>query len=281
MRNNFRLLLCFAWVSATLLTNCMFKPISKTRGIIYDKEKNLKLDIYAPKKVKQAREVLVFIHGGNWRAGKRSLYRFFGKGMAKNRTVCVVIDYRLSDVTNYEGMAEDAVRSIKWVNQNISSYHGDPGKIFVSGHSAGGHLAALVALDESYFKKVNSVNPIKGVVLIDAFGLDMYSYLSNSTHKRDSIYFPTFSKDPEAWKRGSPIRYVRSSAPDFLIFVGGNTFPAIKKGSADFSETAKKYKPSTQLITVKNKKHIPMIGMFYNQRCRAYKQMQEFMRRTP
>ena len=157
----------------------------RSKNIIYNqnvnklvaKEDLLKLNIFVPRKNKAPKPVLVFIHGGNWTSGNKSLYSFFGNRMAAKGIVTVVIDYTLSPKANYERMAFESAQSIKWIKENIKNYGGNPDKIIVSGHSAGGHLGALIAFDNRYFDSLHLENPIKGVILIDAAGLDMYTYL--------------------------------------------------------------------------------------------------------
>jgi acetyl esterase/lipase len=78
-------------------------------------------------------------------------------------------------------------------------------KIFVAGHSAGGHLAALVSLDPSYFDSLNTREPLSGTVLIDAFGLDMFGFLSNETLKKHKTYYAMFGRDPKYGKMGRRI----------------------------------------------------------------------------
>jgi len=259
--------------SLSFFTRC----VSKKAGLVYDDKTQLKLDVYSPKNKKEKKEVLVFIHGGNWRTGKRSTYKFFGKGFARKGIVTVAIDYRLTDVTDFKGMTQDAAKAVRWVQDNIAAYGGDVNKIFLSGHSSGGHLAALLATDESYFKELGITNPIKGAALIDAFGLDMYTYLKNSQNKEDSIYYPTFSKDPQYWKKGSPMYFLDKTSPRFILFVGGSTYPTIKFYSTEFLRTAKIYRPETKLIELRRKKHVAMIGQFYNPRNRCYMDILEFM----
>ncbi len=62
---------------SVFLTQC----VSKNKGLVYDPEKKLALDVYSPKKKNTKRDVLVFIHGGNWRSGNRSTYKFSGRGL--------------------------------------------------------------------------------------------------------------------------------------------------------------------------------------------------------
>ncbi len=159
------------------------------------------LDIYAPKDRTTAKAVLVYIHGGSWNSGKKDTYKFFGKGFAKKGIVTVIINYRLTPEVNYFPMTTDCATAVKWVYENIINYGGDPNKITVSGHSAGGQLAALITNDDHYFDLLNIKNPIKGCVLIDPFGLDMYNYFPTSQYKEDFSFKKKFTTNPEIWKK--------------------------------------------------------------------------------
>lgn len=260
-------------------SRCSIKPVFKKRNIVYDAEHKLALDVYAPRHSKEPKPVLVFIHGGNWAHGHKKLYRFFGKGMARKGLVSVVIDYRLAPNADYKGMATDAARSIKWVKEHISAYGGDSTKIFVSGHSAGGHLAALVATDDSYFKSLGMPQPLKGSILIDPFGTDMYTYLRISQAPQDSAYYyPVFTSNPEVWKKASPVFHLHNGMPPFLLFVGGNTYPAIAYGTNQLQTALIPYQPDVKLIPVKRKHHVGMIFQFINPGNKAYKEILEFIR---
>ncbi len=260
-----------------ILSSCSIKPVSKSKNNTYSSVYNLQLDVYAPRKIKDPKKVLVFVYGGNWIHGKKSLYRFFGKGMARKGIICVVLNYRLSPRTDITGMADDVATAVKWVKTNCASFHGDTNNLFISGHSAGGHLAAMVATDNRYFEKLHMKNPIKGTILIDAFGLDMYKYLTVSKSPKDSIYKPTFTHDTSYWKKTSPIYYLNKHTPPFLLFVGGKTYPVIKQLNEVFYTELKKYQPNAPLIIVKGKSHVPMIFQFYNPGAKPYKPMIEFM----
>jgi acetyl esterase/lipase len=220
----------------------------------------------------------VFIHGGNWINGKKSLYPFFGKGLARKNIVGVIISYRLSPRTDIEGMADDVAKSVKWIKENASMFHGDTSQIFVSGHSAGAHLAAMVATDHSYFKKLKMANPIKGVVLIDAYGLDVYSYLKASKNERDSRYYPIFSTDSGNWKKYSPIYSLTKQLPPIIQFVGGRTNQIIKSMNDDFYKEVKKVQPEAKLIVVKRRRHVPMMFQFYNSRVKSYQDIVDFIK---
>jgi len=261
------------------VSSCSIKPVTKFKNITYNPSKQLQLDVYAPRKLKEPAKVLVFVYGGNWIHGKKSLYRFFGKGMARKGIVCAVVNYRLSPKTDISGMANDVAEAVKWLKDNSSTYKADTNHFFISGHSAGGHIAAMLATDNRYFKNLQMNNPIKGTVLIDAFGLDMYSYLMISKNPGDSIYKLTFTTDPANWKKTSPIYYLNDETPPFLMFVGGKTYPVIRQLNADFFMELKKHQPGASIINVKGKRHVPMIFQFYNPRAKPYKPIIEFIKK--
>ena len=261
-----------------LFSSCSRFYVNQKKDISFTPNQKLKLDLYTPKKkTTAAKNVLVFVHGGNWESGSKSLYEFFGRGMARKEVITVVIDYRLYPDTTFAGMAMDVARSIKWVKDNIASYGGDPNSIYVSGHSAGGQLAALIATDDSYFDALKMKNPIKGCLLIDAFGLDMYTYLKKEEKYKYEEYRTIFTKDQLEWKRGSPIYQLHEGMPKFMLFVGGKTYPNIVEGSNSFLSELKKYQTNAQLIYVPRKRHAGMIFSFANPRKKAYKQILTFM----
>lgn len=265
---------CLFIAASFILSSC---SVQKSQNIFYDTQHKLQLDVYSSKKAKTPKPVYIFIHGGSWNSGKKSMYKFLGKGMAKNGAVAVIIDYRLSNLTTYDGMATDAATAVKWVKQNIISYGGDTNKIYVSGHSAGGHLAALIATDSSYFNSLKISNPIKGTILIDAFGLDINSYLKEAEERYYTAFTPTFTMKPETWLKASPISHIHKGMPPFLIFLGGKTGSGIIKDNYRFYDAVIKIAPDTKLIIVKGKKHIGMIFQYYNRYNKGYKDIIGFM----
>ena len=268
-------------ISSLLFSSCASLYVEQKKDIVYSYDKKLKLDVYSPiRKRTDPENVLVFIHGGNWKNGTKSLYNFFGKGMAKKGIVTVVIDFRQYPSAVYSEIAIDAARSLKWVKENISAFGGDSNKIFVSGHSSGAHLAALISTDNSYFDSLKIKNPIKGCILIDPFGLDMYTYLKREEKYQYEVYRSIFSKDEEQWKKGSPVFYLHEGMPKFMMFVGGKTYPNIINESNAFLLELKKYQTDAKLITVPRKRHTGMIFSFANPRKAAYDQILEFMKHT-
>lgn len=101
------------------------------------------LDIFAP----QAKQwpVIVFIHGGYWRSLDKSDFSFVARSYNAKGFGVVVTNYDLCPTVGVDSIALQQAHALKWVAQNIAQFGGDPSRIHLVGHSAGGHLAAMLA----------------------------------------------------------------------------------------------------------------------------------------
>jgi acetyl esterase/lipase len=231
-----------------------------------------KLDVYQPNQAKD-NPVVIFIHGGYWEAGDKDTYGFLGRNFAQKDVVTVVPSYTLSPDGNYSTMAKEVAAAIKWTYSNISEYGGNPGQIFLMGHSAGGHLIALVGTNSKY---LDNIDLIKGIILNDAAGLDMYSYLKENPPTKDHNYDVTWTEDPKNWKDASPIYSLSENAPPFLIYVGTKTYPSITSQNKDFVKKLKTYQPSVE-INYLPKKHVPMMSQYVFPWNKHYKEITKFI----
>lgn len=262
------------------------KSTSKFKNITYMESRHdnhspaQQLTVFAPRKHGKQNDVLIFIHGGNWNSGKKSLYGFLGRRLARKGIVAVVIDYPLSPQAQYNDMAMAAARSVQWVQKNIERYGGDPSNIFVSGHSAGGHLAALISVRNNYFDTLSMKNPIRGAILIDAAGLDMYGYLKEEKFPPEHTYMRTFTSNPNAWKAASPLYHLHEGMPPMLIYLGGKSYPSIINSNQKFVKSLKSFVADPEFFILKGKKHIPMITQFLRSGNPLYAEMIEFMKQN-
>ncbi|HEX8545785.1 MAG TPA: alpha/beta hydrolase [Cytophagaceae bacterium] len=258
--------------------SCGFKRVTKTSNIAYG-TKNLskqELNVFSPKNSINSNPVLIFIHGGNWNSGNKSLYSFLGKRFAKKGVVTVVIGYPYSPEANVNDMANSCASAVNWVSDNITRYSGSPDRIYVSGHSAGGHLAALISLRNEYFDSLKMSNPIKGAILIDAAGLDMFGYLKKENLPKSHHYLKVFGDEPAVWKSATPLYYLKGIMPRFLIYQGEKTYPSIKDSNQKFVKELGKY-VEPQFKILKGKKHVPMITQFFNSKNPLYNEIINFM----
>ncbi|TGE27569.1 alpha/beta hydrolase [Hymenobacter metallicola] len=238
-----------------------------------------RLDIYAPRKRAAAPyPVVVFIHGGSWNSGNKNFYSFIGRRLAKQGVVAVVINYRLAPQVQVPAMADDCARAVLWTTQHIAEYGGDPQRLFTMGHSAGGGLAALLAADNQLFARRGvAANPVRGAILDDPAGLDMYDYLQKMRYDGDEQYLVPFGKDPAGWKAVSPMYFVTAQTPPFLLFVGGETYPSISSSSEKFRQKLKGLGREPQFSVLAGKKHVPMVLQLYWQNNVIYRELLKFV----
>jgi acetyl esterase/lipase len=107
----------------------------------------------------------VFWYGGAWIDGSKNDYRFVGTALAELGYVTVLPDYRLYPEVQFPAFIEDGAQAVKWVREHAGEYGGDPSRIVLAGHSAGAHLAALLALNRRYLRSAGvDMSAIVGLV---------------------------------------------------------------------------------------------------------------------
>jgi len=266
-----------------LLQGCAFQQVTRSKNLTYLEADSVAsmpekhLNVFSPKGAKDL-PVLIFIHGGSWNSGNKEIYDFLGSRMARKSVVTVIIDYPLAPANQIQSMELAAVQAVIWTNNHISNYGGDPGQIFISGHSAGGHLAALLATKESNFLNSEIDNPLKGAILIDPAGLDMHWFLQETKGTdEEKKYLGAFTADPEVWKEASPIYFLEGKNMPILIMEGENTYPGIRLTIDRFRKESEKKGVELDYEYYKKKKHIPMITQFFWTYNRGYKEVLGFI----
>ncbi len=109
-----------------------------------------KLDVYAPRNLREPVPVVVFFYGGAWQRGRRADYKFVAEALTSKGFVVVIPDYRLYPEVRFPSFLDDAGAAVSWTQQEIARFGGDPRRIFVMGHSAGAYNAAMIAFDAHY-----------------------------------------------------------------------------------------------------------------------------------
>jgi acetyl esterase/lipase len=212
-----------------------------------------KLDLYLPRDGKDF-PVLFFVHGGAWRHGDKKhfgIYAAFGATLAHHGIGVVVPNYRLSPAVTHPEHIKDVARAFAWTVKHIGNYGGRADAIFIGGHSAGGHLTALLATDESYLKAEGlSLRAVKGVIPMSG----VYEIPEHA------LFDPIFGKDPEVRKQASPLTHARPDAPPFLILYAENDLPGCDKPAAEaFFKALKDKKCPAEALEVKKRNHLTIL----------------------
>jgi acetyl esterase/lipase len=213
-----------------------------------------KLDVYRPKGKKDC-PVVLFVHGGGWVLGSKEgfcglpLNRPIGRCLARQGLVAVLPNYRLAPAVQHPGQVEDVARAFAWTCKNIRRYGGRPDQVFLAGHSAGGHLVALLAADETYLKAVGRRRQdIKGVIAVSGvYRLGRLKFQATlrdpfgvlTAHLKFSPLAPVFGNDPKAWEKASPVTHVQRGLPPFLLVNAGFDLGPLRAMTREFAEALK------------------------------------------
>lgn len=250
-------------LNAFLLVNCGSKKNTDVSYLQSADEKTSKapqLNVFVPRKSSATQlPVLIFVHGGNWNSGRKGTYDLLGRNFASKGVITVIPDYTLSPEANYDEMARQIVSVIQWTKKNISQYNGNPNTIYITGHSAGGHLSALAVMNPKYGIDSGSIS---GIILNDAAGLDIRNYLEENPPTVKDDYLATWTSNSELWKDASPIYFLNKNTPPFLIYVGDKTYKAVKISNNRFVNALKPFQPDVMPIRL-NKKHVPMVLQYF------------------
>lgn len=178
--------------------------------VAYGAHERQRLDVYTPKGG-AARPIIVFWYGGSWEKGRKEQYRFVGAALAEKGYVAVLPDYRLYPEVRFPVFIDDAAAAVAWAVAHASEIGGDPGRVYLAGHSAGAHIAAMVAYDAPRLAKVGvSKDVIRGFVgLSGPYALD-----PNDDTLRTIFSAPYVHAD---WQ---PVQRAQTGAPPALLIHG-------------------------------------------------------------
>ena len=214
-----------------------------------------KLDLYLPKGKKDF-PVLMFVHGGKWNSGKKDLYAPLGEVFARNGVGAVIVNYRLSPAVQHPKHEQDVAKAFAWTVHNIAKYGGRPDQIFVCGHSAGGHLVALLGTAENYLKAEKlSLENIKGVIALSGV------YTISSAGRLNQY----FGDDPKVHEEASPLTHVKGGLPPFLICYADKDFAGLDRLAEAMGKALKGAKDNVTVIKIDNRDHYTIIRSMVNE----------------
>lgn len=193
------------------------------------------LDIYTPEKAGgKSLPVMFWIHGGGWQVGDKSDVALKPKVLTERGFVFVSTNYRLLPDVTMDVLIRDVAKSLGWVHRNIGEYGGDPGRIFVGGHSAGAQLAAIICTDDRYLKEEKvAFDVLKGCVPVDGDTYDIPKIIMTA-ELRQTLYGgrmftfghrQKFGNDPEKHVDFSAVTHVerdKGIPPFLLLYFSGN-----------------------------------------------------------
>lgn len=229
------------------------KDFTAQYNIAYGQDSRQKLDVYQPLHVSNSkpRPVVLFVHGGSWEEGSKDDYLFVGESFTRAGYVTVVMNYRLAPTHKYPDYVQDTALAIRWINQNIARYGGNPQQIVVMGHSAGAFNVVEAVDNSRWLAEVNvPVSHIKAVVGIAG----PYSYDFRTDSTRDA--FPANASPDQVM----PDRHVRVDAPPHLLLVGSKDQRVNPVNAQRMQAALQARQIPVQLQTVEGANHVSIMA---------------------
>lgn len=217
------------------------------------------LDIFRPEG-QDGLPVLLFFHGGVWQRGDKSNYSNVGEALARRGILTLVVNYRLTPTVRHPEHMRDAARAVAWALENVERFGGRKDRVFISGHSAGGHLVTLLLFEPSYLKAVgHAPEELAGVIALSGV-FDLTRPIDDTPEGgfEDFIY-PPFGQEKKVRVAASPITHLRAVRPPLLVLLAGEDYQDMRKQSRDFVAAMKARKLPVTFLTVPGLGHFQLI----------------------
>jgi arylformamidase len=200
---------------STARTRALNDRAKPQRDLAYGAAPRQRLDFYAGGKA--GAPTLAFIHGGYWRSTDKENWGFVAAGPLAHGINVANIEYTLAPANRIDGIVAEVKQALAWLRSNLPRLGGDPGKLYVSGHSAGGHLTAMMAGEPG----LKGLLPISGV--FDMLPMRLCSMNVD------------FRLDEAEATRTSPMLHIPAQAPPMIVAVGGGELPEFVRQSKDYA----------------------------------------------
>jgi len=226
---------------------------TRTADISYGADPRQKLDVYLPKKAAPSAKVVIFFYGGSWRTGSKKDYRFVAQALTSRGFITVLPDYRLYPAVTFPAFVEDGASAVRWVRDNISTYGGDTNHIYLMGHSAGAHIAALLTLDTRY---LGTVGLDRSVIRATATLSGPYDFTPNP---RDRPVFGMATNQTAIDPDIEPITFVDGKEPPMLLVQGLRDKTVAPENAVDLAARIREAGGEVEYITYPKRGHAAVV----------------------
>ncbi|HEY7520534.1 MAG TPA: alpha/beta hydrolase [Methylomirabilota bacterium] len=184
---------------------------------------------------------LIFIHGGYWQQNDKEPFAFLGEGVLPAGFNLAVVEYTLAPAARMDAIVAEIRASVAWVIEHAKELGGDPARVFVSGHSAGGHLTAMAMTDA----RVAGGLAISGIFDLEPIRLN---YLNAK-----------LGLDAAEAQRNSPMLYLPARAAPLIVTVGLGELPELIRQSAEFAGAWQKRGLPGQYMPIADHDHFSIL----------------------
>lgn len=202
-------ILLSALLSLAPINQKVASDISYTTSKDSYKQERCKLDVYVPEGLDgKTCPVVVWFHGGGLTGGNKH----FPEGMKGQKVIVISANYRLMPKVTIDACIDDAAEAVAWAFKHAAEYGGDTNHLFVSGHSAGGYLTAMIGLEKKWLAKYG-VDPDRIAALVPFSG----QMITHFAH-RDMNGIPNLQPTIDEF---APLYHVRANCPPVYLITGG------------------------------------------------------------
>lgn len=225
--------------------------------LAFGKSELQKLDLFMPPDPVDGAPVHLFIHGGYWRSRTKESFSFMAKPLVERGAVVAVTSYSLCPDVRIGDIVTEMREAVRWLFHNVAARGGNPLDIHVSGHSAGGHLAAMLgctdwsSVDDQLPKNViKSSVPVSGLFELSPLLLH-------------SINEEIFLDDAQVAEL-SPILFSPRASLPVHVYVGGDESPGFQEQSTSFAKAWQATSADVSLDTLPDHNHFTILSGLYD-----------------
>ena len=238
-------------------------PVSIEKDLRYREGENPRhtLDVYAPPDAENL-PVVIWFYGGGWRSGDKRLFEHLGRAFAVRGIVTVTVNYRLTPEVTWPQNGEDCAAGVAWVHRNIERFGGDRDRMFLTGHSAGAHLAAMVTLNGEFLADVGVPQSSVGGCVMISGATDLAGHVGSTRFTAREHVEETFGSSPDELAEASPVTWVRDDAPPFLILVAERDPEGLREQGKQLADNLRESGVTVRYLIVKDHDHFSIVRRF-------------------
>jgi len=218
-----------------------------------------KIDLYRPQGQTDL-PVLLYFHGGVWQKGDKEQCLNIGQAFARRGVLTAIVNYRLTPAVRHPEHVRDAARAVAWIIRHAAEHGGRADRVYLSGHSAGGHLVTLLLFDQQYLRD-EGVEPeaIAGVIPLSGV-FDLTKGLDDTPDGGAAAYIhQPFGEDPTVLVGASPIRQIRDTRVPILVILAGEDYQAMQRQSREFVNAVRRRGFPVTFETIPGRSHYALV----------------------
>ena len=222
-------------------------------GIPYGEGPRRTLDVYVPDGADGGTPMLVFFYGGSWDSGEKENYRFAGQAFASRGYVTAIPDYRLYPEVRFPDFLKDASAAVAWAVSHGGDYGAAPGPVYLTGHSAGAHIAAMLTLDRQWLGEAG-LSPC-GAIRATVGLAGPYDFLPLKSEVLKEIFGPEATRP-----QSQPINFVTGTAPPMLLVTGDSDTTVRPRNTDNLAAKIRERGGEVEVVHYDGIGHTPLVG---------------------